>query len=106
MSRAAISALYNCGEGRIEYTRGVLDALGYQDLAFEIEVAAMEVKNSEPAPVTGDSIEAYLAAPPASDAYHAAVARLHRAFEQVEAIKVRLQDADCCGGVPATLTAQ
>ncbi|ASD11631.1 hypothetical protein [Pseudomonas aeruginosa] len=106
MSRAAISALYRCGEGRIEYTRGVLDALGYQYLAFEIGVAAREVKNSEPAPFTDDDIEAALAAPPASDAYHAAVARLHRAFEQVDAIKVSLQNADGNGGVPAASTAQ
>lgn len=107
MSRATISALYRCGEGRIEYTRGVLDALGYQDLAFEIGVAAREVEDSKPAPLTDDGIEAALAALPASDAYHAAVARLHRAFKQVEAIKVSLQDADCsCGGGAAASTAQ
>lgn len=87
MNTAAINALYNCGEGRIDYTRGVLDALGYEDLSFEIATAAAEVSANAPAPVAGASIADALSAPPASDAYHAAIARLHRAFEQVEQIK-------------------
>lgn len=89
---AAIGALYNCGQGRIDYTRGVLDALGYDDLSFEIATAAAEVEASKPEPAETSSFADALGAPPASDAYHAAIARLRRAFGQVEQINEQLRD--------------
>ena len=85
-SLAVINALYNCGQGRIEYTCGVLDALGHDDLSAEIKFANHDYRISRPAPSQCASIEEAICAPSSSAAYFAANARLNAAFERVEAI--------------------
>ena len=42
MTQPIAYALYKCGEGVIDYTRGVLDTLGLSDLATELESARGE----------------------------------------------------------------
>lgn len=91
MNNAAIFALYNCGPGNLQYTYGVLDALGYSDLATEIKAAAMDMAQHSLAKVEGDSFMDFLNAAPPSDEYFAANARLNAAFEKVDAIKEALK---------------
>jgi hypothetical protein len=95
-THAASYALYNCGAGVIDYTRGVLDALGQEDLSYRLASAARalkaatETRNAVAAQHSDPALAQFgMTQAPQSleDAQQKAQADLDAIFREVEALK-------------------